>query len=158
MCPFIHLPKPNLPDGLWMQVDNLLIFDQVKRKIWAIAYADLRDPSTTLETAYQQACDRVAQLVNKLQSPLSEQAVLLEWTSPGPGARNPTLVIKTYSRAHTPHPTLLHSASHTPHPSPLYTSNTTKEQYCANVETGQSAHSSGRYFPGCHLATACGRV
>ena len=31
----------DLPDGLWMQVDNLLIFDQVKRKIWAIAYADL---------------------------------------------------------------------------------------------------------------------
>jgi anthranilate synthase component I len=27
----------NIPDGLWMQVDNLLIFDQVKRKIWAIA-------------------------------------------------------------------------------------------------------------------------
>ncbi len=26
-----------LPDGLWMQVDQLLIFDQVKRKIWAIA-------------------------------------------------------------------------------------------------------------------------
>jgi anthranilate synthase component I len=32
----------NIPDGLWMQVDNLLIFDQLKRKIWAIAYADLR--------------------------------------------------------------------------------------------------------------------
>jgi anthranilate synthase component 1 len=26
-----------------MQVDNLIVFDQVKRKIWAIAYADLRD-------------------------------------------------------------------------------------------------------------------
>ncbi len=28
-----------------MQVDHLLVFDQVKRKIWAIAYADLRDPA-----------------------------------------------------------------------------------------------------------------
>src|SRR4028118_2252455 len=29
--------EDNLPDGLWMQVDNLMIFDQVKRKVWAIA-------------------------------------------------------------------------------------------------------------------------
>jgi anthranilate synthase component 1 len=28
--------EQDLPDGLWMQVDNLIIFDQVKRKIWAI--------------------------------------------------------------------------------------------------------------------------
>jgi len=31
----VHPASENdLPDGLWMQVDNLLIFDQVKRKIW----------------------------------------------------------------------------------------------------------------------------
>ncbi|MEL6325840.1 MAG: anthranilate synthase component I, partial [Cyanobacteria bacterium J06626_23] len=34
--------ETDLPDGLWMQVDSLLIFDQVKRKIWAVGYADLR--------------------------------------------------------------------------------------------------------------------
>lgn len=46
----VHSPNSDdLPDGLWMQVDNLLIFDQVKRKIWAIAYADTRN--TDLETA-----------------------------------------------------------------------------------------------------------
>ncbi|HEY9906878.1 MAG TPA: anthranilate synthase component I family protein [Thermosynechococcaceae cyanobacterium] len=72
----------DLPDGLWMQVDNLLIFDQVKRKIWAIAYADLRDPEIDQKAAYQKACDRVSQLVNKLRSPLSDQARLLEWTPP----------------------------------------------------------------------------
>lgn len=68
-----------LPDGLWMQVDSLLIFDQVKRKIWAISYADLRDPNIDIEIAYQKACDRVSQLVDKLQSPLSKQSTLLEW-------------------------------------------------------------------------------
>lgn len=68
-----------LPDGLWMQVDNLLIFDQVKRKIWAVAYADLREVDD-LETAYHQACGRVKQLVNKLQSPLSQQTTLLAWS------------------------------------------------------------------------------
>jgi anthranilate synthase component 1 len=41
--PVYQTDERNIPDGLWMQVDHLLIFDQVKRKIWAIAYADLRD-------------------------------------------------------------------------------------------------------------------
>ncbi|MBD2036004.1 anthranilate synthase component I family protein [Leptolyngbya sp. FACHB-321] len=116
----------DLPDGLWMQVDNLLIFDQVKRKIWAIAYADLRDPNTDHALAYQQACDRVAQLVNKLQSPLSEQAVLLAWTPPG-----------TSSQPSVPNQ----------HSSPaLYTSNTTKEQFCANVETAKAHIQAGDIF------------
>ncbi|MCU0551307.1 MAG: anthranilate synthase component I [Leptolyngbya sp. Prado105] len=79
--PIYPATDDDLPDGLWMQVDQLLIFDQVKRKIWAIAYADLRDPNTNLAAAYQQACDRVSQLVDKLKSPFSEQARLLSWTS-----------------------------------------------------------------------------
>ncbi len=70
----IHPRQDNdLPDGVWMQVDHLLVFDQVKRKIWAIAYADLRD-TADLETAYYQARDRVTKLVHKLQSPLPEIA------------------------------------------------------------------------------------
>ncbi|BAU13454.1 anthranilate synthase, component I [Leptolyngbya sp. NIES-3755] len=77
--PIHEATEDDLPDGLWMQIDQVLIFDQVKRKIWAIAYADLRDPNTNLEAAYQQACDRVTQLVNKLQSPLPEKTRLLSW-------------------------------------------------------------------------------
>ncbi|MGB3203841.1 MAG: anthranilate synthase component I family protein [Crinalium sp.] len=74
--------EDNLPDGLWMQVDNLMIFDQVKRKVWAIAYADLQSSGGNLEQAYQQACDRVSQLVSKLQLPLSGKDTVLEWTPP----------------------------------------------------------------------------
>ncbi|MGB0561135.1 MAG: anthranilate synthase component I [Spirulinaceae cyanobacterium] len=70
--------ETDLPDGVWMQVDNLIIFDQVKRKIWAIAYADLRDPDVDLRTAYQAACDRVTKLVLKLQLPLPTEAKPLE--------------------------------------------------------------------------------
>jgi len=78
----IHPPDDrNIPDGLWMQVDHLLVFDQVKRKIWAVAYADLRD--VEMHAAYQQACDRVTQMVSKLSLPLSQQNTLLEWTPPG---------------------------------------------------------------------------
>jgi anthranilate synthase component I len=58
----------DLPDGVWMQVDQLLIFDQVKRKIWAVAYADLRG-AETLQAAYEEVCDRVDTLVKRLQTP-----------------------------------------------------------------------------------------
>ncbi|MDF5728568.1 MAG: anthranilate synthase component I [Rhizonema sp. PD38] len=83
-----HPPdERNLPDGLWMQVDHLLIFDQVKRKIWAVAYADLRDietrQSAALQEAYQKACNLVTQMVSKLSSPLELQNTLLEWKPPG---------------------------------------------------------------------------
>ncbi len=107
------------PDGLWMQVDQLLIFDQVKRKIWAIAYADLRNPETNLEQAYQQACDRVTQLVHKLQSPLSEQATLLSWSSPE--SRNRDQIAS-------------------------FTSNTTQAQFCANVEKAKAHIKAGDIF------------
>ncbi|PMB53523.1 anthranilate synthase component I [Fischerella thermalis CCMEE 5201] len=72
----------NIPDGVWMQVDHLLIFDQVKRKIWAVAYADLRDPNVDFQTAYEKACCCVTQMVNKLSLPLSPQNTLLEWKPP----------------------------------------------------------------------------
>lgn len=75
----VHVSQPeDLPDGVWMQVDSLIIFDQVKRKIWAIAYADLRDPETDLHTAYQAACDRITKMVLKLQLPLPTEAKPLE--------------------------------------------------------------------------------
>ncbi len=68
----------NIPDGIWMQMDNIIIFDQVKRKIWAIAYADLRSNNLDLSEAYEQACDRVTKLVMKLQLPLPVEAKPLE--------------------------------------------------------------------------------
>ncbi len=111
-----------------MQVDNLLIFDQVKRKIWAIAYADLRTPDTDLATAYQQACDQVNQLVNKLQSPLSEQARLLAWTPPEERGQGSEL------------------SQNSSLPSLSYTSNISKDQYCANVETAKDHIHAGDIF------------
>ncbi|MGD1701877.1 anthranilate synthase component I [Dapis sp. BLCC M229] len=116
----VYPPNENdLPDGLWMQVDNLLVFDQVKRKIWAIAYADLRSPEVDLEAAYQQACDRVSQLVDKLQSPLSQQNTLLEWQPPGEKDKEVT---------------------------DIYTSNTTRAEFCANVEKAKDYIKAGDIF------------
>jgi anthranilate synthase component 1 len=95
--------EADLPDGIWMQIDNSIVFDQVKRKIWAIAYADLRDESISLEEAYQQASDRVTQLVVKLQLPLPMEATPLGLkTSPAASQKE-------------------------------YQSNTSRSQYCENV-------------------------
>ncbi|MEM1167962.1 MAG: anthranilate synthase component I [Cyanobacteria bacterium P01_H01_bin.35] len=109
----------DLPDGLWMQVDNLLVFDQVKRKIWAIAYADIRSPELDLKAVYEQACDRVSQLVDKLQSPLSRQNTLLEWQPPGEKDKEVA---------------------------DIYTSNTPHEEFCANVEKAKNYIKAGDIF------------
>jgi len=133
--PIYPITADDLPDGLWMQVDHLLIFDQVKRKIWAIAYADLRDPSTDLAQAYQQACDRVTRLVHKLQSPFSEQARLLEWTSPENRVEAPTNQTPPPSTAPLPQ-----------RPTPTFTSNTAQPQFCTNVETAKDHIQAGDIF------------
>ncbi len=109
----------DLPDGLWMQVDNLLVFDQVKRKVWLIAYADLSSGDVNLETAYQQASDRVSNLVKKLQSPLRRQDTLLEWEPPGGKDKE-----IAYS----------------------YTSNTTRAEFGANVEKAKEYIKAGDIF------------
>ncbi len=78
----VHAPTAeDLPDGLWMQVDNLLIFDQVKRKTYVIAYADLRQEAD-LTVAYGKACNRIEFLVQRLKHPLNR--ALIELTGQPP--------------------------------------------------------------------------
>jgi anthranilate synthase component 1 len=110
----------NIPDGLWMQIDQLLIFDQVKRKIWAIAYADLRDPNVDLKAAYQKACDRVTNLVSKLSLPLSPEKTIFEWTPPSNQKTGQTDV--------------------------EYSSNFTREEFCANVQKAKDYIKAGDIF------------
>ncbi|MEM6518621.1 MAG: anthranilate synthase component I family protein [Cyanobacteria bacterium P01_C01_bin.70] len=109
----------DLPDGLWMQVDSLLIFDQVKRKIWVIAYADLRQPGRDLSVAYQAACDRITTLVRQLTEPLQGLSPLTQW-----------------------HPPTKTSAA----PSSQYHSNRTQADFCAAVQTAQDYIRAGDIF------------
>lgn len=113
--PIYPLSEEDLPDGVWMQVDNLIIFDQVQRKIWAVAYADLRGENVELEEAYQEARDRVSRLVSKLQLPLPTEAKALELNS-------------------------------SPSENLSFTSNTSKEQYCANVDSAKEYIRAGDIF------------
>ncbi len=108
----------DLPDGLWMQVDSLLIFDQVQRKGWAIAYADLRDPARSMEAAYGEACDRVRQLIHKLTLPLGPNQAPLTWSPPG-----------AHGKAPVP-----------------YTSNRTPDEFCASVEQAKAHIQAGDIF------------
>jgi anthranilate synthase component 1 len=98
-----------------MQVDNLMVFDQVKRKIWVLAYADLRK-TPDLQVAYQQACDRVDYLVQKLQQSLNHQSLELTGITP------------------------------TPSVTPNFISNITQNQFCQNVQKAQAYIKAGDIF------------
>ena len=114
--PIYPATDADLPDGIWMQVDNLIIFDQVKRKIWAIAYADTRGNNPDLAAAYQAACDQVTQLVLKLRLPLPTNAKTLELLPVGQGKEL------------------------------VYESNTTQEKFCQNVLKAKDYIKAGDIF------------
>jgi anthranilate synthase component I len=111
----------DLPDGCWMQVDHLMIFDQVKRKIFAVAYADVNAAQGDLQLAYERAVAQVQLLLDKLQKTSTPK--FLAWTPPS----------------------ALTNAN--PHELPAnYRSNTTKEKYCASVEKAQEYIKAGDIF------------
>ncbi len=119
--PIYPATEADLPDGVWMQVDNLMVFDQVKRKIWAIAYGDLRDQRADLEQAYREACDRVTKLVLKLQLPPPVEAKPLEWISPQRIGTEPTAGL-------------------------VYQSNTPRSLFCDNVNKAKDYIRAGDIF------------
>ena len=57
------------PDGIWMLMDAILIFDQVKRQITAVAYVDLTGNSSE-EDAWQSALNRIQSLRDRMNAPL----------------------------------------------------------------------------------------
>ncbi len=66
------------PDGCWMLADSLLVFDQVKRQITAVAYADLSRGGDPAE-AHAAAAARIAALEQRMQEPLPAGVVPLQW-------------------------------------------------------------------------------
>lgn len=119
--PIYPATEEDLPDGVWMQVDNLIVFDQIKRKIWAIAYADLQQENVNLRQAYQQACDRITKLLLKLQLPLPIEAKPLEWLSPETVGKRVTTEL-------------------------VYKSNTSPSQFGANVNKAKDYIRAGDIF------------
>ncbi len=66
----VHSRKEqDLPDGIWMLMDSILIFDQVKRLITAVAYGDLTNKQNP-EEAFEQALQRIQKLESRMEEPL----------------------------------------------------------------------------------------
>ena len=66
----VHRTAPDAPpDGLWMLVDSLLVFDQVRRLITAVAYADLSNGQNP-EQAHDAALQRLEALRLSMLQPL----------------------------------------------------------------------------------------
>ncbi len=61
----------NLPDGIWMFMDRVLIFDQVKRLITAVVYADLTSNQSPVDM-FEDASLRIQDLEQLMQSSLPE--------------------------------------------------------------------------------------
>ncbi|MFN9660163.1 MAG: anthranilate synthase component I family protein, partial [Cyanobacteriota bacterium] len=75
----VHAPPPDgPPDGCWMLADSLLVFDQVKRQITAVAYADLSGGAEP-EQAWAHAAARIAQLEARMHEPLPPAITPLDW-------------------------------------------------------------------------------
>jgi anthranilate synthase component 1 len=69
---FEELPSPvsdplGLPESLFMFVDTMLVFDHVTHKIKVLSHVHL---DGDIEAAYQQAVDRIDNLVDRLSQPL----------------------------------------------------------------------------------------
>ena len=69
------------PDGIWMLMDAILIFDQVKRLITAVAYADLEAASNE-SAAWDHALSRLTNLRERMDAPLPAIAPL-PWNPAG---------------------------------------------------------------------------
>lgn len=75
----VHDPPPGgPPDGCWMLADSLLVFDQVKRQITAVAYADLSGGADP-EHAWALASARIARLEARMHAPLPPNVTPLDW-------------------------------------------------------------------------------
>jgi len=82
---FEELPSPDadplgLPESLFMFVDTMLVFDHVTHKIKVLSYVHLdRD----IEKAYQEAVDKIDDLVGRLNQPLKSSQHKQADTRPG---------------------------------------------------------------------------
>ncbi|MFO7629408.1 MAG: chorismate-binding protein [Prochlorococcaceae cyanobacterium] len=75
----VHQPAEGAPpDGCWMLADSLLVFDQVKRQITAVAYADL-SAGQDAQGAYAAAAARITALEERMHAPLPASVTPLRW-------------------------------------------------------------------------------
>ncbi len=127
---FETLPRPSatdyeMPEGFWMFVDTLLIFDHLRHKIKVLSHVHLDTPD--LDAEYGRAVQRIEGLINRLRQPVPE-AYVRSWAG------------QTEPRNYEPHSTISRPA-----PGPV-SSNLSAEQYMANVRKAQEYIMAGDIF------------
>jgi anthranilate synthase component 1 len=87
----VHAPADGAPpDGCWMLADSLLVFDQIKRQITAVAFVDLSSGQEP-EAAYTAARARIDALEARMHAPLPSSVTPLNWHDASPDAIARTL-------------------------------------------------------------------
>ncbi|KGF91385.1 anthranilate synthase component I family protein [Prochlorococcus marinus] len=77
--PINEIEENNIPYGSWMFFDQLVVFDQIKRCITAVVYADttsLKEPS--IEEVYLNSISKIKKTRDLMKVPLKEKE-FLEW-------------------------------------------------------------------------------
>jgi anthranilate synthase component 1 len=133
---FERLPRPEtcdyeMPEGLWMFVDTLLVFDHLRHKILVVSHVHLDADDLTAE--YQRAVERIEEMVTRLRRPLpdSQRLDVQEQAAPPAAPRN-----------YEPHS----YAAVRPAPAEPPTSNFTAERYAAAVEHAREYIAAGDIF------------
>ena len=83
VCRFEKLPSPekdslNIPEARFMFVDTMLVFDHVTHKIKVLSYVKL---NKDIEKGYQQAVDKIDNLVERLQQPYANKKTIRSKTN-----------------------------------------------------------------------------
>ncbi len=128
---FERLPVPErcdyeMPEGFWMFVDTLLIFDHLRHKIKVLSHVHLDAPN--LEAEYRRATAKIEALVERLQRPLTAN----DQRPTGAAPRN----YEPHSEVTTALPSTVNRLS----------SNITREQYHANVLRAKQYIAAGDIF------------
>ena len=77
--PINEMEGNNIPDGTWMFFDKLVVFDQIKRCITAVVYADLTySKESSIEEVYLNSISKIQNIRDLMKVPLKENE-FLEW-------------------------------------------------------------------------------
>ncbi len=77
--PINEIPENDLPYGSWMFFDQLVVFDQIKRCITAVVYADTSSlKESSIEELYLNSISKIQNTRNLMRVPLKENE-FLDW-------------------------------------------------------------------------------
>ena len=77
--PINEIPENNIPYGSWMFFDQLVVFDQIKRCITAVVYADTTSSKEcSIEELYLNSISKIQKTRNLMRVPLKENE-FLDW-------------------------------------------------------------------------------